>query len=1187
MAISKNVIKIMGSENLTDFTDGGGMMSGNEIVSGNVNNLFPDISPLDRALGRVSLRKCYAIALTDDNDTYQGCHVILSDPPDDPLVSVSLFTTKSHFDFREDARDRIESYVVQGTKYAGYLLGNQLEGSRAIQIVQRETVALPRVGDVLFLIENAGTALAYFQYVRITDISHETRIFSVSIGSTYTDIQRRVVTCEIGDALRKTYHGAEPNYTDSHGQAVPYNTMVADAAKYYGVKKVVADIAAGTFVVKADSIFNHLVPSAQAESPVIDITAAGAVAGTKKSGSAISFSVSLNVSKGTRMYCGTGIVRGSLSVVNGGSTWTDDRKGNLVRSGTVEGTVEYGTGIVTFQISGISGTFNASYVPAVQTHGINRTYGLNVTLASRSYNYTATLIPKPEPGTLTVDYMSQGNWYRLQDNGAGELLPLIPNTGSGTLNLETGSCIMTCGALPDVDSTILYSWSADVEYKEPVSTVVNNAFRHVFTLPKAPVEPGSVSFSFDGVLVSDNGSGGLQGANGTIDYISGRIEIIPTFLKPTAGVDLTINPDYRAPSDSVQRKAGSFSVIAGPSNTFADIDATRADTLVISGVQFEDSSGRFVTVDVKDAGGTLKTVSGAEARFENGALSIPAGTVVGTFGAANGDILIQGTVTGKTRSSTPTYIYIDGKAVPNGVSVYSGDVTLKAKAGSVSYSAYAADAVYSDTSGVVPKNTTTATLSGSVDGALVADAVSINIGANNVIVKNGVLYKDYNRANDTGIIIGSLSASGEIILTAPFVTDVPNTIVFKSLVSKISDQYVTEVVFRTPGAPLRPGSFYIQAKRMKDGVVINATANLTGAISATEIKGKLNHETGVAGVSFGKWVSPASSYVNEPWYSADAVVNDSIWMPIPVIADSIRYNCVVYGYLPLDAELIGLDPVRLPQDGRVPVFRKGDLVVVHHTLQTPLPSGLTAGQQIQLPRDDLTLVELYDSDGLYVPETNYSVNLASGLVTMANPLNLTGFVQPLAALHRREEMSLASDVQINGMITVTKPFKRDYPANETMVSAALAFGDLQSRVYNVFDQKTWGNVWSDDRIGDAATATYNKLNYPIVTTNRGAIPQKWAIVFDAPDHFKVMGEDIGVIFEGYITQDCSPINPATNAPYFTIKYNGWGSGWVAGNALRFNTMAASAPLWINRTTLQGEATETEDEFRIHIRGAGN
>lgn len=41
------------------------------------------------------------------------------------------------------------------------------------------------------------------------------------------------------------------------------------------------------------------------------------------------------------------------------------------------------------------------------------------------------------------------------------------------------------------------------------------------------------------------------------------------------------------------------------------------------------------------------------------------------------------------------------------------------------------------------------------------------------------------------------------------------------------------------------------------------------------------------------------------------------------------------------------------------------------------------------------------------------------------------------------------------------------------------------------------------------------------------------------------------------------------------------------NVLRFNTMAACAPIWLARTILQGPATETDDEFKIHIRGAGN
>lgn len=1186
MAVTKDAIKLMASQSLTDQDDGGGMMSGIEIVSGNVNNLFPDTSRLDRVLGRCSIRKAFAAVMTDDNDTYYGNHIILTDPPDDPRVSVSIFSTQDHFDTRTKAQDRIESYVVQGPKYPGYLLTNQLEGARTIQIVQREETAIPRVGEVFYLVENEGLVTEISQYVRITEVSAEMRTFTVLSGSAYVSIRRRVVTCEIGDALRETFHGTDANITDSSGAAKLYSTYVADASKYYGVKKLSQAIESGSLSLKIESIFNNLVPSAQAESPVIDITAGGAVKGIKKSGSSISFNTSLTLSVGTKIYCGTGISRGSLKIVNGGSTWIDDQKGGLVRAGVQEGTVEYGSGEVMFQISGISGTFAVSYIPAVQTSGINRTYGMDVTLASRSYNYTFTLSPPPEPGTLIVDYMSQGNWYRLQENGAGDILPLISGTGSGTYNSETGSGIITCGALPDVDTTILLAWSANVEFKEAESTVINDAFKHVFTLPQSPIEPGSVGFSFDGVLVSDNGSGGLQGVGGTIDYISGEIVIIPDFLKPSAGVDLSINPNYRAPGEEAHLKSGAVSILAGPANSFANIGATKANTLVITGLKY-DMDGVQMTVDAKDSGGTLKVVSAVTVVRGNETFRIEKGITVGTFAPGNGDLLIYGSLIGKVWGADPIYSQIDGGLVYSGVHSWFGDKDATAISGQVSYSGYEGSAVFSDVSGSVNKNSTRATLSGFVNGDILSDAVSINIGANNVIIKNGVLYKEYNNASGTGTIIGSLSPDGGIILSAPFVTDVPNTIVIKSLVTKISNQYVIDATFRTPGAPVRPGSFYVQAKRMSDGVMINATADLTGVISSSEIKGKINHETGVVSLRFGKIVSPASDYINEPWYSADLVENDSIWMPIPVIADTIKYNGVVYTYIPLDASLIGLDPVRLPQDGRVPIFRKGDVIVVHHTLQATLPSGLVAGQQISLPRGDLTHVEIYDAGGVYVPETKYTANLVTGVITMADPLDLSGFVQPLVAQHRREEMKLCSDVQINGSLTCISPFIYDYPAGETMVSGALLFGDLQSRVWNIFDQKTWGNVWSDNRIGDAATATYNTLNYPIVTTNKGAIPQKWALVFYSTTQFYIMGEQVGVIGEGNINQDCAPINPATNAPYFRVKLEGWGAGWVSGNALRFNTDAAAAPIWFVRTTLQGPVTEADDEFVCQIRGDGD
>jgi len=98
--IQKDEIKLMSSQVLADTEDGGGQMTSNEIVDGNVNNLFPDISRLDRTYGRVSLRKAYLSVQTDDRATYYGAHVALTEQAEDPMVSTLLFSTENWFDQR-------------------------------------------------------------------------------------------------------------------------------------------------------------------------------------------------------------------------------------------------------------------------------------------------------------------------------------------------------------------------------------------------------------------------------------------------------------------------------------------------------------------------------------------------------------------------------------------------------------------------------------------------------------------------------------------------------------------------------------------------------------------------------------------------------------------------------------------------------------------------------------------------------------------------------------------------------------------------------------------------------------------------------------------------------------------------------------------------------------------------------
>jgi hypothetical protein len=190
-------------------------------------------------------------------------------------------------------------------------------------------------------------------------------------------------------------------------------------------------------------------------------------------------------------------------------------------------------------------------------------------------------------------------------------------------------------------------------------------------------------------------------------------------------------------------------------------------------------------------------------------------------------------------------------------------------------------------------------------------------------------------------------------------------------------------------------------------------------------------------------------------------------------------------------------------------------------------------------------------------------------------------VQPLIAKHRIEDLALLSDVQINGTLTIAAPLTREYPANTSYVSSALLFGDMNARVTNVFDLGAF-STWSDTP-GTQATAQFNDIDFPIEILNNGGIRERWRINFTSTTAFQVIGENLGVIATGGTGTDCSPTNTLTGNPYFVIRASGWGSGWSAGNQLRFNTVGAAAPIWIARTVLPG-ATLEGDSFSIQMRG---
>jgi hypothetical protein len=381
-----------------------------------------------------------------------------------------------------------------------------------------------------------------------------------------------------------------------------------------------------------------------------------------------------------------------------------------------------------------------------------------------------------------------------------------------------------------------------------------------------------------------------------------------------------------------------------------------------------------------------------------------------------------------------------------------------------------------------------------------------------------------------------------------------------------------QTIFKTAASPLRSGSLSVLGT-MQDGTTFNVTAGTDGRINGTRVKGRVDYEFGFVELYF---VNPAGDPALNVNLSHLGIAGLTTIPADLVQLQSLRYNAVAFSYLPLDATLLGIDPVRLPSDGRVPIFRPGGFAVVGHT--GTVTATVSNGQTINCGRVRLSRVRVIGNNGVVI-NTGFTTNLEAGTVTFTN---VAGYSQPVTVEHRIEDMGVVRDVQINGDVTFTRPLTHNYPLG-SYVSSALIAGDLFARVNTVFDLATWNGVFSDQP-GSPATGTFNNTTYPIAVTNRGALTERWAVRFTNSTSFEVIGENVGVIATGNTSTDCSPLNPNTNVPYFTIPALGWGAGWSTGNALRFNTIGAMFPVWVVRTVQQGPETVTNDSFTLLIRG---
>lgn len=479
---------------------------------------------------------------------------------------------------------------------------------------------------------------------------------------------------------------------------------------------------------------------------------------------------------------------------------------------------------------------------------------------------------------------------------------------------------------------------------------------------------------------------------------------------------------------------------------------------------------------------------------------------------------------------------------------------------------------------------------------IVTDSVVLRLGGKEFTETGGELRFASDGTQGSGTRAGFLNhATGRAKLTAwptgsnTSGSNIANSGEVLACVTSLGAEPVDEIHFRTAAAPIRPGSLSIKYHAVDAAQPEIIRAGTDGTITGDLCEGTVDVRTGVCALRFGRWVTVTDEIRAKPWFRDDAIdpATGKIWQHALVHAADLTYSAVAYSYIPLDKNIIGIDPVRLPLDGRVPIFRAGDVAVIHHAQSAALAAS--AGATADCGRTNLTRVIVYDEGntqggtvpgGVKVPSTQYDANLATGQVTLLDATGLTG---PLRVEHRIEDVAMVSEVQISGQLTFSRGLARDYPAGSG-VSSALIAGDMFASASNPFDQRSWTDEWSDARIGNQVSAEYNAVTYPIEVDNIGAITERWALIFTNTSTVRVVGESVGQIAQQAITADIAPINPVTNRPYFTIRAAGWGGGWATGNVLRFNTTGAQAPIWIARTVQQGPGQEGADGFRVQIRG---
>ncbi|UOO93577.1 hypothetical protein [Vitreoscilla stercoraria] len=1144
--LTQQDLKIYPSERLTDTDDGGGLMMGTPLT-GMDNELFTPISDVDRTMGAFDARLVYPGVLRNDAEPLYGAHFVITEPPFAQNVSYLAFKATKYGEIRREIMPRIEAYSVPTIEGRMTLLGRQIAGSRIIQAYQRVEAPLPLIGQRYCLSFQQSSTNLIQEYFRILSMTHEVRTFEDANGA---EFQRRVIKMETSNALNRDFNGVD--YPSNKGYANSptkiLETQVADTAKYYGCRPLDEALPAGSASLKVDDIFEKIVPTSSIETAYVDQY-------PSKSAYWVQTGQKQAVFTGARsagdLYLNQSVLPGSVEYAN----YEDNAQGQLIDGSNVL-TIDYENAVIRAMPTLSSNTVIQA-IPAAKVSNSVCSTVINIDDTNQGTEWAPLLNPKPVNGSVVVSFMSQGTWYDLKDHGDYNLRDHEGKIRGAVA--RTGSAIISLPAQPDVGSKIVIQWAPidfykTIDDKEIGSNMVLQTLSPEVALLQVPqpiIKPGSVQINTGTAMVVDDGHGALSGVfSGRVDYAAGQIYLNAGSSASSLEIsfDSYIAEYVKTPftlETTANQVMGSIGAsIAGTVKIVADLyyhEAIKAWNVMGNG--FAEIQERNKLVFTDNGNGQLwmngRLLAGSSIDYATGLFIVP-------FNAIKADCV--------TPSWEATEAVLNQSSIGEwGIfKVVARDVTPIAGNNSYCYKLQS-DAVrpYFTTQGISYYSTNI--LAGKPQPCLcVPNSFVFEVDGIKIYERQGRLYQNINNLTGNGIEVGTLSVYGDLSISNPSLT--LGTLKVLSGVYAVGGLLGKQTYGYTLAAPVKPQSFTVYANGQNG--LVTGLAGENGIISGA-ITGTIDTKTGLYELQ-----------------------NDIGFTP-----ESVRYNTVIQSSIPLDSSIIGIDAVRLPPDGRVPIFRSGDMIVISNKERHEIGSTFTANQTISLGRTDIDRVAVVDSNNQQVDANKYTINLDNGTLTWSNPLDLSAYALPLIAHTIREEENRVMSADINGRLKLQFPTNRAYGTQNTYVSSALIGGDMLVRASAPFSQKAWTNIWKDERIGDEILAKLNVRDYPMTLISAGAITERWLLRFTSASQFQVIGESIGLILQSDIVSDLSPVNPATGQPYFTLPRQAFGGGWEAQNCIRFNTYSTPMPIWILRAIQPTAIKQTEkDGFVGCLRG---